>query len=59
VNLLVSRAVLPENVPPEHKHRMKAVLVAQSSGPVYQCGKYGMLVGWAMMRASLGRGWYV
>jgi hypothetical protein len=43
-NLPVGVAILPENVPQEHQLHMKAVLITQSSSPVYQCGKYSMLV---------------
>jgi hypothetical protein len=50
VNLLVSVAILPENALQEHQFCMKAVLITQTSSPVYQCGKYGMLVGWVVMR---------
>jgi hypothetical protein len=32
---------------------MKAVLITQSSSPVYQCGRYGMLVGWVVMRTRV------
>jgi hypothetical protein len=52
-DLPVDVAILPENVPQEHQRHMKAVLVTQSSSPVYQCGKYGMLVGWVVMRAGV------
>jgi hypothetical protein len=53
VNLLVGIVILPENIPQEHQLRMKAVLVTQSSSPLYQSGKYGMLVGWVVMRARV------
>jgi hypothetical protein len=32
---------------------MEAVLVAQSPGFVYQCGEYGLLIGWVVMRAGI------
>jgi hypothetical protein len=32
---------------------MKAVLMAHSSSPVYQCRKFGMLVGWVVMNARV------
>jgi hypothetical protein len=32
---------------------MEAVMVAQSPGSVYQCGEYGLLVGWVVMRAGI------
>lgn len=44
-NLPVDVATLPENVPHKHKLCMRAVLITQSSLPVYQYGKYGMPVG--------------
>jgi hypothetical protein len=28
-------------------------MVAESSGPVPQCGKYGMLVGWIVLRTKV------
>jgi hypothetical protein len=38
-NLPLGAAVLPENITQEHQLCMKAVMVAQSPGSVYQCGK--------------------
>jgi hypothetical protein len=32
---------------------MKAVMITWSSSPVYQCRKYGMLVGWVVVRARV------
>jgi hypothetical protein len=32
---------------------MEAVLVAQSPGSVYQCGEYGLLFVWVVMRAGI------
>jgi hypothetical protein len=49
-NLPLSVAVLPENVFQEHEHRIEPVLITLSSPLVYQWGKYGMLVGWVVMR---------
>jgi hypothetical protein len=51
--MLVCVAILPENVSQEHQLCMKSVLITQSSGPVYQCGKYGLLVGWVVVRAGM------
>jgi hypothetical protein len=53
MNLPVGVAILPENVSQEHQLHMKAVLITQSSSPVYQCGKYGMFVEWVVMRARV------
>jgi hypothetical protein len=38
-DLLVVVTIVSENVPQEHQLRKQAVLITQSSGPVYQCGK--------------------
>jgi hypothetical protein len=32
---------------------MEAVLVAQSTGSVYQCGEYGLLIGWVVVIAGI------
>jgi hypothetical protein len=52
-NLLVGLAVLLENVPQENKLCMKALLITQSCSRVYNCGKYGTLVGWVVKRAGV------
>jgi hypothetical protein len=52
-NLPIVVTILPENVPQEHQLHMIAVLNTQSSSPVYQSGKYSMLVGWTVMTARV------
>jgi hypothetical protein len=52
INLLVTAAILPENIPWEH-YLCKAVLITQSSSPVCQYGNYSTLVGWVVMRAGV------
>jgi hypothetical protein len=32
---------------------MKAVFITHSSSAVYECGKYGMLVGWVVRTAGV------
>jgi hypothetical protein len=50
-NLLGTVAILPENI--LQHYLCKAVLITLSSSPVYQYGKYGILVGWVVMRARV------
>jgi hypothetical protein len=49
----VGVAVLSENVSQEHQLRMKTILITQISSPVCQCLKYGLFVGWVLMRARV------
>jgi hypothetical protein len=52
MDLPVVVTVLPENILQERQLHMQALLIAQSSGPMHQCGKYSLLTGWVV----LGRG---
>jgi hypothetical protein len=46
-------ADLSENVFQEHQFRRQAVLIAQSSGPVHQCGKCSLFIGGVMVGPRL------
>jgi hypothetical protein len=52
-NLPIIVTILPENVSQEHQLHMKAVLITQSSSPVYQCEKYSIFVEWVVMNARI------